>query len=147
MLYDESNPYVGHLSQGQHRRQPQPLERLFLGPELGVEHFTNDGEEVYSGYVFRLKLEAYATGTVWGRLIYDRSSFNDSDAYETLFAWEHSPGSAYIYSESGSTRLIRGTDDQPSPTDGEREDSLQSGAGLAGSHRLSPVHSPLNMEG
>ena len=119
VLYDESNPYVGHLSKGSIDVSLQPLERLFLGPELGVEHFTNDGEEVYSGYVFRLKLEAYATGTVWGRLIYDRSSFNDSDAYETLFAWEHSPGSA-IYL-GGSTRLIRGTDDQPSPTDGERE--------------------------
>ena len=114
----ESNP-TWATEQGQHRRQPPASERLFLGPELGVEHFTNDGEEVYSGYVFRLKLEAYATGTVWGRLIYDRSSFNDSDAYETLLAWEHSPGSA-IYL-GGSTRLIRGTDDQPSPTDGERE--------------------------
>jgi len=119
VLYDESNPYVGHLSKGSIDVSLQPFERLFLGPELGLEHFTHDGEEVYSGHVFRLKVEAYATGTLWSRLIYDRSSFNDSDAYEALFAWEHSPGSAVYL--GGSTRVIRGTEEQSSPTDGERE--------------------------
>ena len=119
VLYDESNPSIGQKTKANLDINLQPIERLFLGPQIGIERFTQQGTEVYSGHVFRFKVEAYATNSLWSRIIYDRSSFDDSQAYEALFAWEHSPGSA-IYL-GGSTRLIKGTADQPSPTDGERE--------------------------
>ncbi len=119
VLYDPSSPSVGQLDKADVDVTLQPLDWLLLGPSIGLERFRIGEEEVYSGHVLRVKVEAYATQALWSRFIFDQSSFNDSHALEALFAWEHSPGSAVFV--GGSTRQVTGTVLQPTATNGARE--------------------------
>jgi len=122
VLYDADAPSTGFINKVNTDITLQPFHSVHFSPQIGWERFTQGGDVVYDGHVLRLKLDLYATPRLWNRLIYDHSAFDDSDSYETLFAWEHSPGSA-IYL-GGTTSVIRGTEQSPSPNEGKRTWSI-----------------------
>jgi len=119
ILYDEDNPSVGLKRKLKFDLSLQPFSAVRIAPQIGWERFTQGGTEVYDGAVLRVKLELYATPTVWNRWIYDKSTFDNSQSIEALIAWEHAPGQA-IYL-GGRTAVTKGTDDEPSDTEGKRE--------------------------
>lgn len=119
ILYDEDNPSVGLKRKLKFDLSLQPFSAVRIAPQIGWERFTQGGTEVYDGAVLRVKLELYATPTVWNRWIYDKSTFDNSQSIEALMAWEHAPGQA-IYL-GGRTAVTKGTDDEPSDTEGKRE--------------------------
>jgi hypothetical protein len=93
-LYDPSNPAIGWADRGGVRLIVQPTPPLIISPHLYWEQFQLNGDEVYSGWVGRLKVQAFATPRLWGRVILDRSTFTDRNTIETLFALEMEPGKA-----------------------------------------------------
>ena len=93
-LYDPEDPSIGWSSRGGMRVQLQPSTHLTLSPEINWEQFELAGEEVYNGWVGRLKLEAFATPQIWGRILVDRSTFSHRSSLESLIAYEREPGKA-----------------------------------------------------
>ena len=111
ILYDEENPVVGQTQSLWLDVGVQPLTFFRVAPQLGWERFLDGGSEVYSGYVSRVKAEVFATPTLWARVIGDLSTFSGRRSYETLLAWEKSPGRAVYL--GGHTSIETGTDDDP----------------------------------
>ena len=118
LLYDEANPVVGRRNSVFVDVGFQPARFLRIAPQVGWERFDDDGTEVYSGTISRVKLEAFATPTVWGRYIADVSTFSGRVSHEGLLAWEQSPGRAVYV--GGHTAITNGTDEDPI-ADPERE--------------------------
>ena len=118
VLYDESNPIVGRRNSVFADISLQPARFLRVAPQLGWERFDDAGAEVYAGAVGRMKVEAFATPTVWGRYIADVSTFSGRVSHEGLLAWEQSPGRAVYV--GGHTAIVNGPDDEPI-ADPERE--------------------------
>ncbi len=122
VLYDLENPGTGFKQQLYLDLSLQPFPMLRFGPSIGWERFSQGDRLVHEGEVLRVKLEIFATPTLWNRWIYDNNSFQDSESIESLLAWEHTPGRAVYL--GGRTGVNRGTKDLPSPTKGEREWTL-----------------------
>jgi hypothetical protein len=115
-LYDPDEPAVGWADRGGVRLIVQPTPRLIFSPHVYWEQFDLSGEEVYSGWVGRLKLEAFATPSLWGRMIYDRSTFTDTHTWESLVALEKEPGKA-IY--LGGSLVQQGPEAEEPSTEAE----------------------------
>ena len=92
--YDGDEPSIGDKYAARANIVLQPFRRFSFSPSLSWERFMQDRKEVYQGVVARLKLEAFATPTIWNRWILDHSTFSENRTVETLFAWERMPGQA-----------------------------------------------------
>jgi hypothetical protein len=119
VLYDPDNPSTGFEQALFFDLNLQPVPMISFGPTLGWERFTQAGTEIYDGTILRMKLELFATSRLWNRWIFERSTFDNGQSLETLFAWEHAPGRAVYL--GGRTGVVEGTESSPSPTQGRRE--------------------------
>jgi len=93
-LYDPDDPRIGWSYESSMRLEIQPSTHIKLTPQIAWERFLLDGDTVYDGWVGRIKLEMFATPRTWARILLDRSTFEDRDSIETLFAYEREPGKA-----------------------------------------------------
>ncbi len=111
LLYDADDPLIGIRHGIWTDISIQPARSIRIAPQLGWERFEDDGVQVYDGLISRVKMEFFATPTLWARLISDQSSFSGSQSYEALLAWEKTPGRAiYI---GGHTAIVHGPEDDP----------------------------------
>ncbi len=113
-LYDSDNPNVGTAHKAFARIALQPTSAITFSPELRWEKFLLNNAVEYEGTVVRLKIEMFATPTVWTRWIFDQSSFDESQAVEALVAWEKSPGRA-LYLGGRSSKGGIDDDGDPNP--------------------------------
>ena len=113
--YEGDVPSVGIRHNASVEVGIQPFAAVVVTPTLTWEHFSQEGDLLYEGFISRLRVEFFATARLWNRWIVDRSTFTEARSLETLFAWEHSPGRA-IY--VGGRYAAGGIDDedQPDPT-------------------------------
>jgi hypothetical protein len=119
ILYDSDAPLKGLRHDVFLDVGLQPVPAFRIGPMVGWERFDSGDATVYNGTVSRLKLELFATPTLWNRWIIDASTFSETTSVETLLAWEKSPGRAiYI---GGHTSLPSEGDDSASAGDPQRE--------------------------
>jgi hypothetical protein len=93
-LYDPLNPVIGWSNSLTGFIGLQPVPAVIVGPQVTWERFLLNGEQIYDGWVGRLKLEFFATPRWWARLIVDRSTFDERNSIEALFAHEQEPGKA-----------------------------------------------------
>jgi hypothetical protein len=115
-LYDPANPAIGWSSRGMLQLVVQPHAHLIIGPEIQWEQFLLNGQEEYSGWVGRLKVEAFATPQLWARFLVDRSTFDETNTLEGLLAYEREPGKAvYLggsYAQQGVSETSQDTSTQ-----------------------------------
>jgi hypothetical protein len=119
ILYDPQAPLVGlrhnvYLDVG-----IQPIPAFRISPMVGWERFDHGDATLYDGTVNRLKIELFATPSLWNRWIIDASTFSETSAVETLIAWEQSPGRALYV--GGHTSLQSTADGSGSNNGSERE--------------------------
>jgi hypothetical protein len=119
ILYDSQAPLVGIRHNVFLDVAIQPIPAFRISPMVGWERFENSGSTIYDGSVNRLKLEWFATPALWNRWIIDASTFSETSAVETLFAWEKSPGRALYL--GGHTSLQPQTDGSGTGEGSERE--------------------------
>ena len=93
-LYDPAAPDVGWRDDVWGLLRVQPVPQLSAEFTATWKQFLLDEEQLYEGWVGRLRIEAFASRRVWLRGIVDRSTFAGTVRGEGLIAWEHSPGSA-----------------------------------------------------
>ena len=114
-LYDPADPVIGWSNRAGLRVLIQPLPHLIIGPQISWEQFLLGDQEVYSGWVGRLKVEAFATPQLWARVLVDRTTFEDRDSLEALVAYERAPGKAVYLGGSFAQQGSGGAVDTPAP--------------------------------
>lgn len=93
-LYDPSDPLIGWSNSLSLHVGVQPVPAVIIGPQIDWERFWLEGEQVYDGWVGRIKLELFASPKWWARFIIDRTTFEKKKVLEALFAHEREPGKA-----------------------------------------------------
>ncbi|NOY26806.1 MAG: carbohydrate binding family 9 domain-containing protein [Oligoflexia bacterium] len=103
ILYDPEDPRLGQQTWVSVGPNLQPASWLELNAELAWERFdeAQHGAKVYDGWTARFKAQAFASRSVWARLLIDRDTFANLTTGEALVAWEPTPGRA-IYLGAGS---------------------------------------------
>ena len=98
--YDEDNPRVINVADIGTQVTLRPSRRVSVSLSASASNQWEEEGVLNRGAVGRLYLTTFFTPQMWLRTIADYSSFSESSNIESLFAWQHSPGSAFYLGAS-----------------------------------------------
>ena len=98
--YDEDNPRVINVADVGTQVTLRPSRRVSVSLSASASNQWEEEGVLTRGAVGRLYLTTFFTPQMWLRTIADYSSFSEESNIESLFAWQHSPGSAFYLGAS-----------------------------------------------